>query len=103
MRKFCIMLAFIFILTIQTAFLFAQVQVIHFGKVIDGRGNVMVNAMIVVNGERIIKVGAEKDISIPAGAEIIYLKSYTAIPGMIDAHTHITFFWDKSPGSNPWT
>src|SRR5258708_5392882 len=102
MRKFCIMLIFIFFLTINKAFLYAQIRAIQFGKVIDGRGNVIMNGLIIVDGDRIVKVGAGKDISIPAGAEIIDLKSYTAIPGLIDAHTHITFYWDKSPGSNPW-
>jgi imidazolonepropionase-like amidohydrolase len=103
MRKFYIMLIFVFFSTVHKAFLFAQIRVIHFGKVVDGRGNEIVNALVIVDGDRIVKMGAEKDISIPAGAEIIDLKSYTAIPGLIDAHTHITFYWDKSPGSNPWT
>ena len=44
-----------------------------------------------------------KNIFSSCGTEIIVLNSYTAIPGLIDAHTHITFYWDKSPGSNPWT
>jgi len=47
-------------------------------------------------------VGTEKDIPIPPNAETIDLKAYTAIPGLIDAHTHMTFYWDKTPGSNPW-
>ena len=27
----------------------------------------------------------------------------TAIPGLIDAHTHMTFYWDRTPGTRPWS
>ena len=30
------------------------------------------------------------------------LRRYTGIPGMIDAHTHMTFYWDQAPGTTPW-
>ena len=26
---------------------------------------------------------------------------YTGLPGLIDLHTHITYFWDGKPGTNP--
>ena len=29
------------------------------------------------------------------------LRRYTGIPGLIDAHTHITYFWDRQPGTRP--
>lgn len=85
------------------AVLRAQVKAIHFGKVIDGRGNVIPNAVVLVKADRIVQVGAEKNVPIPADAEVIDLKRYTAIPGLIDAHTHMTFYWDKAPGTNPWS
>jgi imidazolonepropionase-like amidohydrolase len=103
MRKVCVILIFLFFSSVNKSFLFAQVRAIQFGKIVDGQGRVITNALIIVNADRIVRVGTEKDISIPPGAEIINLKSYTAIPGLIDAHTHITFYWDKAPGSNPWT
>lgn len=80
----------------------AQVKAIHFGKLLDGKGKVIPNAVVLVNADRIVKVGTEKDVAIPANAENIDLKAYTAIPGLIDAHTHMSFYWDKAPGSNPW-
>jgi len=80
----------------------AQVKAIHFGKVVDGRGNVIPNAVVIVKADRIVQVGTEKGVAIPPEAETIDLKGYTAIPGLIDAHTHMTFYWDKAPGTNPW-
>ena len=80
----------------------AQVKAIHFGKVVDGQGKVISNAVVLVEADRIVKVGPEKEVSIPANAESIDLKDYTAIPGLIDAHTHMSFYWDKKPGTTPW-
>ena len=100
MRKFYVLLILLF--SLHNAFLYGQIKVLHFGKLIDGKGKVIINAVVIVNGDRIVTVGSEKDITIPIGAEIIDLKSYTAIPGLIDAHTHITYYWDKTPGTNPW-
>ncbi|OGX84742.1 amidohydrolase [Hymenobacter lapidarius] len=80
----------------------AQVKALRFGQVIDGRGRVIPNAVILVKADRIVAVGPEKDVVIPATAEILDLRAYTAIPGLIDAHTHLTFYWDKAPGTTPW-
>ena len=101
MRKFYLLA--IELLVHCNCLLFGQVKAIHFGKLITCKGTIINNAVVIVKGDRIDKVGTEKDIVIPAGAETIDLKSYTAIPGLIDAHTHITFYWDKKPGTNPWT
>ncbi len=94
---------FLFFFLIKYLDVQAQLKVIHFGKVIDGMGKVINQAVVIVEKDRIIQVGKEKEITIPTGAENINLKSYTAIPGMIDAHTHMTYYWDRTPGSNPWT
>jgi imidazolonepropionase-like amidohydrolase len=29
------------------------------------------------------------------------LSRYTALPGLIDLHTHITYYWDRQPGTRP--
>ncbi len=50
-------------------------------------GAVMPDAVVVVEGERILAVGPETP---PAGAETIDLGDVTLLPGLIDAHTHLT-------------
>ena len=92
----------LFFLFANTSFLFAQVKAVYFGELIDGQGKKIVHAVVIIDADRIINVGAEKEISVPPNAEKIDLRSYTAIPGLIDAHTHITYYWDKVQGSNPW-
>jgi imidazolonepropionase-like amidohydrolase len=79
----------------------APVKVIRFGKLVDGTGKVITDAFVVVEGDRIKSVGAGKP-SIPAGAEVINLSGYTGIPGLIDVHTHMTYYWDQAPGTRPW-
>ena len=92
----------LFFLFVNSSILFAQVKAVYFGELIDGQGKKIVRAVVIIDADRIISVGEEKDILVPENAEKIDLKSYTAIPGLIDAHTHITYYWDESPGSNPW-
>jgi imidazolonepropionase-like amidohydrolase len=79
----------------------AQVTAIRFGRLIDGRGGVVQDAVVVVNGDRIVNVSSG-DSAVPSNARLIDLRRYTGMPGLIDAHTHITFYWDRAPGSRPW-
>ncbi|HYM60064.1 MAG TPA: amidohydrolase family protein [Thermoanaerobaculia bacterium] len=80
----------------------ADVTAIRFGKLIDGRGGVISDAVVVVDGERIVSVGSG-DAAVPAKARVIDLRRYTGLPGLIDVHTHMTFYWDRAPGTRPWS
>src|SRR2546425_6840280 len=71
----------------------AASTVIKFGKLVDGTGRVFTNAVVIVEDDRVRSV-ASGNVSIPSGAEVIDLSRYTGIPGLIDAHTHITYYWD---------
>ncbi len=46
------------------------------------------NGVILMDGEKIVKIGKAKDISIPEGTEIIDAENNYVGPGLIDVHTH---------------
>src|SRR5579864_3708137 len=59
---------------------------IHAGKLLDVRtGNYASNVFILVEGDRIVSVGA----TAPAGVEVIDLSGQTVLPGLADCHAHI--------------
>ena len=76
----------------------AATKAIKAGRLVDGAGRVTANAVIVVDDDRIASVGTTTP---PSGAEIIDLTRYTVIPGLIDVHTHMTYYWDRTPGTRP--
>ena len=66
--------------------------VVHAGKLLDVRtGQTLTHQAIVIQGERIVSVGPEAEARVPAGATVIELPNATVLPGLIDAHTHLTF------------
>jgi imidazolonepropionase-like amidohydrolase len=67
----------------------AKAVVIHAGHLLDVKtGKTFSNQTIVIQGDKIVSVGS--DSQNPAGAQVIDLPSATVLPGLIDAHTHIT-------------
>jgi imidazolonepropionase-like amidohydrolase len=65
--------------------------VLHTGRVLDVKtGKMLTDQAIVIEGGKIVSVGPAG--SAPgAGATTIDLPDATVLPGLIDAHTHITF------------
>src|SRR5215207_422767 len=64
--------------------------VLRAARVIDGTGASPVqNGVVVVTDDRIVAVGRDGSVAIPAGARTIDLGDATLLPGFIDAHTHI--------------
>ena len=77
------------------------VSALRFARLVNGDGAVVNDAVVVIAGERIVSVG-RGDGAIPAGATVTDLRAYSAIPGMVDVHTHMTYYWDHAPGSRPF-
>ena len=54
---------------------------------IDGQGNAHPGAIIITEGDKITSFGSGEP---PEGTEVIDLRGYTVLPGLIDSHVHIT-------------
>ncbi|HEY7395888.1 MAG TPA: amidohydrolase family protein [Gemmatimonadaceae bacterium] len=79
----------------------AQTTALRFRSVVDGSGRVIANGVVIVDADKITRVAGPRD-AVPQGARVIDLTRFTAIPGMIDAHTHMTYAWDPASGTDPW-
>jgi len=79
-----------------------QATAIRFARLVDGMGHTLTDAVLVIQGDRITRVGSGAR-AIPAGAKVIDLRPLTGIPGLIDVHTHMTYYWDQRPGTQPWS
>jgi imidazolonepropionase-like amidohydrolase len=78
-----------------------QPMTIRAGTVLDGKGGVQRNAVIAVQGSRIVRLG-------DGGTQpVTYdLSRFTVLPGLIDAHVHIGAHFGKdgrsgTPGETP--
>lgn len=69
----------------------AQTIVIHADRVLDGKGGVIRDATVTIEGSKIIKVAAG------GGAKPDFdLKGMTLMPGWIDTHTHPSWHFDEN-------
>jgi hypothetical protein len=94
--RFCIfVLAFSLVGALNAT---AATKAVKFGNLWDGHGTIA-NAIVIVENDKIQSVTAGG--AIPAGAEIVDLSRYTGMPGMIDSHTHMTYYWDPGSGTDP--
>jgi imidazolonepropionase-like amidohydrolase len=89
MRKFLCLLALFF--ATRTALAApAPAVYIRAGALLDVRsGKLLPHQVIVIQGDRIVQVADESQVTIPAGARLIDLENQTVLPGLIDAHTHL--------------
>jgi imidazolonepropionase-like amidohydrolase len=68
--------------------------VVKAGRVLDVRtGAYKDHQMILIEGDRIREVGDARELQprVPSEARVVDLSRYTVLPGLIDAHTHLTF------------
>jgi imidazolonepropionase-like amidohydrolase len=66
--------------------------VIRAGKLLDVKtGKTISDAAIVIEDDKITYAGSASSAPASADAQVIHLPNATVLPGLIDAHTHITF------------
>ena len=73
----------------------APITALRFGAMAEPTGRTTKNVTILVQADTVLRVGTGTAM-IPKGATVIDLRRYTAIPGLIDVHTHVTFVRDKA-------
>jgi imidazolonepropionase-like amidohydrolase len=74
-------------------------RAIRFARLWDGTKTIP-DAVLVIEGDKVASVGSG-NAAVPKGAEVVDLRRYSAIPGLIDLHTHMTYYWDRTPGTSP--
>ena len=70
------------------------------GSLIDGAGRVAQHVTVLVEGERIAQVGPSQEVPIPPEATLIDASTQVVMPGLIDAHLHVT--GDATPREDAW-
>jgi imidazolonepropionase-like amidohydrolase len=84
-----------------TSALAQQIKALKFAAVVEAPGRVVQQGVVVVDGDKIVRVLGPRD-AVPTGAQVVDLTRYTALPGLIDLHTHMTYYWDSTSGTDPW-
>ena len=71
-----------------------KTYVLKAAHLFDGKSDRVVSpGLVVVTNGLIAAVGAQA--AVPAGAEIVDLGDSTLLPGLIDAHTHLTYPYER--------
>lgn len=94
-RNLCILLSFAVVLAGCAAPTGVDLQdalILVNGTLIDGTGsNPLPEAVLVIQGEKILALGSREDFHIPGSARVIDLQGGTILPGFINAHVHFAF------------
>ena len=78
----------------------ARPVAIRAARLLDVRGGEIINnAVIVVEGDRVKAVG--RNVAVPPGARILDLGDVTLLPGLIDCHTHVMLEPEDERGTPP--
>lgn len=103
MRKFSRLLLLLSLLITSTCARAQQVQrqqtterlALRAARMLDVcRGQLITDAVLLIEGDRITAAGSK--LTIPAQTKVVDLGDVTILPGLIDAHTHITYHFDET-------
>ena len=94
--------AFLFFIIVASAH--ARPIALIGGRLIDGfGGHPLANSVIIIENERVTKVGTVGALDVPPGAEIISTEGMDVLPGLWDCHVHTMLLghsdyehWDKT-------
>ena len=66
-------------------------------QLVDGLGGpALSNAALLIEGDRIAEVGVEASVARPEDCLELTFPDATALPGLIDAHVHLTVSWEAT-------
>ncbi|HET7459437.1 MAG TPA: amidohydrolase family protein [Gemmatimonadaceae bacterium] len=68
--------------------------VIRTKRILDGRGGAVAGATVVVQAGKIVRV--ERGAPTAGGAKTYDLSRYTVLPGLIDGHDHLAWYFNKA-------
>ncbi len=72
------------------------------GQLVDGYGGQpMHNAVVLVAGERIIRIGDVNTVAIPDGVKTLDVNGMTIMPGLWESHGHLFHIGEGDPASFP--
>jgi imidazolonepropionase-like amidohydrolase len=93
-RRRCPFLLLVVLVALATELVAQQAPkhvVVHAGHLLDVKtGKLLSDQTIVIEDGKIARVGPSAEINAPADAMLIDLSNATVLPGLIDAHTHLT-------------
>ncbi|MBN7814939.1 amidohydrolase family protein [Algoriphagus pacificus] len=86
-----IKIAFILLAMLQTFSAYSQsMKALVGGTLIDGFGGVPIrNSVILIENDKIVAVGQQGSLEVPAGAEVISTEGMSVMPGLWDMHVHL--------------
>lgn len=81
---------------------FAEPTLLRFARLIDGTGEALDAREIVVDDGAILAVGSDLDARYPGAMQIV-LDDLVGLPGLIDAHVHVTYGLAGPSQGDGWT
>ena len=101
-RAFALMLSVLALATAHAQAAEQAVLALTGGRVIDGFGGApLEQAVVIIRGNRIEKVGLANSVAIPAGARTIDVSGMTVLPGLWESHGHLMHIGEGDPDSFP--